>query len=97
MSCQRTKTLSSKSTPPSPPSDQAFALPVRQPSRKAGNDKKDREEVSGESHGPVDEARVEVHVWVQLPLNEVLVLQSRHDKQKKKEVKVYHHPPGAGD
>lgn len=47
-----------------------------EPSRDSGDGEENREEVSGESHCLVDDARVEVNVGVELSIDEVFVTSS---------------------
>lgn len=46
-------------------------VPVSQPSSHTSKGEKDGEEVCGEPHGLVDDARVKVHVGVEVTLDEV--------------------------
>jgi hypothetical protein len=50
---------------------------MSQPSDDPRNGKEDRKVVEGEAHRSVDQARVKVHVWVEIPLGEVVVGKSR--------------------
>src|SRR3954463_9527649 len=50
-------------------------LPLREPARGARDGEQDREHVDREPHGLVDQARVEIDVRIELPLDEVLVLE----------------------
>ena len=50
-------------------------VPLREPAGHARNREENREHLDGELHGLVDEARIEVHVGVQLAFQEVLVLE----------------------
>ena len=51
-------------------------LPLREPAGHARDREQDAEHLPREPHGLVDEARVEVHVRVELALDEVVVLES---------------------
>src|SRR6478672_1306679 len=50
-------------------------LPLRQPARHPAQGEEDREVLGGIAHRLIDEPRVEVHVRIQLPLDEVLVFE----------------------
>ncbi len=50
---------------------------MREPSNSARYHEQHREHVGGETHGLVDQPRVEVHIGVQLSLDEVIVRQRR--------------------
>src|SRR5688572_13966704 len=51
-------------------------LPLREPSRGPAQREEHREVIGGVPHRLIDQAGVEVHVGVELPLDEVLVLES---------------------
>src|SRR6185503_5203743 len=55
---------------------QEHLFPLGEPARGARYREEDGEHVHRESHGLVDQARVEVDIGIQLPLDEVLVLES---------------------
>src|SRR6266511_5403499 len=55
-------------------------LPLGKPARRPPDGEEHREHLDREAHGLVDDPGVEVHVWVQLVGDEVLVLQGQDRK-----------------
>src|SRR3989339_1849993 len=62
-------------------------LPVGKPSGGSRNGEQDGEEVHRESHGLIDQSRIEVNIGIQLTLHEVFIFQS-NSLQFQSEIKL---------